>query len=246
MKLSRNFPGIIFVAMVITTIVTGCASSEMTTKRDLAEGFVSKPGRIIVYDFASSVNQIDDGSVINPYVQYRTKPQTLEQKAMGLKLGDLVAGHLVKDILALGMPAERANSLRPARVGDLIIKGEFISIEKGSRMKRMLIGFGAGANELKTHLMAYQVTSTDLHPLGDAEFKAEGGNMPGMAVPLIGSAAFGNVAVSAAISGGMNVAQEASPESLEGAAKRTADEITKELSRVFARKGWIPANKAAK
>ena len=246
MKLSRNFPGIILVAMVITAIVTGCASSEMTTKRDLAEGFVSKPGRIIVYDFASSVNQIDDGSVISPYVQQRTKPQTLEQKAMGLKLGDLVAGHLVKDILALGMPAERANSLRPARDGDLIIKGEFVSIDKGSRMKRMLIGFGAGANELKTHIMAYQVTSTDLYPLGDAEFKAEGGNMPGMAVPLIGAAAFGNVAVSAAISGGMNIAQESSPESLEGAAKRTADDITKELSRVFARKGWIPANKAAK
>ena len=246
MKLSRNFPVIFFVALVATTIVTGCASSEMTTKRDLAEGFVSKPGRIIVYNFASSVNQIDDGSVISPYVQQRTTPQTLEQKAMGLKLGDLVAGYLVKDILALGMPAERENSLRPARVGDLIIKGEFFSIEEGSRMKRMLIGFGAGANELKTHLMAYQVTATGLRRLGDAEFKAEGGNMPGMAVPLLGAAAFGNVAVSAAISGGMNVAQEVSPESLEGAAKRTADEIAKELSRVFARKGWIPANKAAK
>ncbi|MCK5189043.1 MAG: DUF4410 domain-containing protein, partial [Methylococcales bacterium] len=243
MKLSINF-SVVFVALVTMTIVTGCASSDMTTKRSLANGPVSKPGRILVYDFVASADQIDDGSVISPYVQERVTLQTAKQRALGLKLGDLVAGYLVKDILALGMPAERANSLRPARVDDLILKGEFFSIVEGSRMKRMLIGFGAGANELKTHIMAYQLTPTDLYPLGDAEFKAEGGNMPGMAVPLIGAAAFGNVAVSAAISGGMNIAQESSPESLEGAAKRTADEITKELSRVFARKGWIPANKA--
>ena len=246
MKLSRNFPVIFFVALLATTIVTGCASSEMTTKRNLAEGVVSKPGRILVYNFESSADQIDKGSVISPYVQQRAIPQTLEQRATGLKLGDLVAGHLVKDILALGMPAERENSLRPARDGDLIIKGEFFSIDKGSRVKRFLIGFGVGANELKTHVMAYQVTPTALHPLGDAEFKAAGGKMPGMAVPLIGGAIWGSLAISAAVSGGMNVAQEVSPESLEGAAKRTANEITKELSRVFARKGWIPADKAAK
>jgi len=246
MKLSRNFPVIFLVALVTTTIVTGCASSEMTTKRNLAGGAVSKPGRILVYDFASSANQIDDGSVISPYVQQRTTPQTIEQRAMGLKLGDLVAGYLVKDILALGMPAERDNSLRPVRNGDLIIKGEFFSIDKGSRMKRMLIGFGVGANELKTHVMAYQVTSTGLQRLGDAEFKAAGGKMPGMAVPLIGAAIGGTLAVTAAVSGGLNAAQEISPESLEGAAKRTAKEISKELSRVFARQGWIAADKAAK
>ena len=245
MKLSRNF-SVVFVALVIMAIVTGCASSEMTTKRKYAVGEVVKPGRILVYNFAASANKIDDGSVISPYVQQRTTPQTLEQRAMGMKLGDLVAGYLVKDIIALGMPAERENSLRPARVGDIIIKGEFFSIVEGSRVKRMLIGFGAGANELKTHMMGYQVTSSGLRPLGDAEFKAAGGKMPGMAVPLIGGAVAGSIAVSAAVSGGLNVMQEVSPESMEGAAKRTAKEISKELSRIFALNGWIPANKAAK
>ena len=245
MKLSINF-SVIFVALVTMTIVTGCASSGMTTKRNIANRPLSKPGRILVYDFVASADQIDDGSVISPYVQERVTLQTAKQRALGLKLGDLVAGYLVKDILALGMPAERANSLRPARVDDLILKGEFFSIVEGSRMKRMLIGFGAGANELKTHVMAYQVTPTGLERLGDAEFKAAGGKLPGMAVPLIGGAVTGGLALSAAISGGVNVAQEVSPESMEGAAKRTADEITKELSRVFARQGWIPANKAAK
>jgi hypothetical protein len=245
MKLSINF-SVVFVALVTMTIVTGCASSGMTTKRNLANRPLSKPGRILVYDFVASADQIDDGSAISPYVQQRTTPQTAKQRALGLKLGDLVAGHLVKGILALGMPAERENSLRPARVDDLIIKGEFFSIDEGSRMKRMLIGFGAGANELKTHVVAYQVTPTGLHRVGDAEFKAAGGEMPGMAVPLIGGAIAGGLVASAAVSGGLNVVQEVSPESMEGAAIRTADEITKELSRVFARQGWIPADKAAK
>ena len=63
---------------------------------------------------------------------------------LGRKLGTLVANELVKEILALGMPAERANPQWPARINDLIIKGEFVSIDEGDRWKRMIIGFGAG------------------------------------------------------------------------------------------------------
>ena len=127
--------------------------------------------------------------------------------------------------------------IETARLDDLIIKGELFSIEEGNRKKRMIIGFGAGANKLKTHVVGYQLTPSGLHQLAEGEFKAAGGKMPGIAVPVIGGAIASTAAVSAAVSGGLNVMQEVDPESLEGAAKRTAKEITKVVSRFFVRQG---------
>jgi hypothetical protein len=121
--------------------------------------------------------------------------------------------------------------------------GEFISIDKGSRAKRMLIGFGAGAGALQTHVVGYQFTDQGLRRLGDAVIETSGGKMPGMLVPVAGGAAAGRAARTAIIAGSLNVAQELGPESMNAAAKQTAKEIIRILSLVFVENGWIPAHK---
>jgi len=222
-----------------------CASSEMTARRrNVGDEQLPKPGRIIVYNFAATPGDIAADAAISGNYQRRATPQTLEQIQQGHKLGDIVARELVKEILKLGMPAERVKTGPSPGIGDLLIKGEFVSIDEGSRMKRMLIGFGAGAGELKTHVEGYQVTAQGPRYLGSGEIKAGGGKTPGMLVPVIGGAAAGRAGQSAVISGGMNVASELGPESMEAAAKRTAKLIAKELSKAFARQGWIPADMA--
>jgi len=158
---------------------------------------------------------------------------------LGRELGHQVASELVKEILNMGLPAERAGAGPPASVGNLLIGGEFISIDEGSRVKRMLIGFGAGASELKTLVEGYLVTKDGLKPLGSAEIKAAGGKMPGMLVPVVGGAIAGEAGRSAVISGTMNVVQEMGPESMNAAAKRTAKEIANVLQDAFRRRGWI-------
>jgi len=229
--------------MLITAcITTSCASSDLTARRQyVGDEPLPKPARIIVYDFAATPGDIPaDASISGNYKSYAT-PQTKEQIRLGRQLGDMVARELVKEILQLGMPAERAESGMPPGIGDLLIKGEFVSIDEGSRRKRMLIGFGAGAADLKTHVDGYQITAQGPRRLGTGEVKAGGGKMPGMLVPVAGGAMAGAAGRSAVVSGGMNISQEKGSESLEGAAKRTAQEIAKILSRAFARYGWIPA-----
>jgi hypothetical protein len=100
----------------------------------------------------------------------------------------------------------------------------------------MLNGFGAGAVELQTLVERYVVTITGLIPLGSTRIETVGGKMPGMLVPLGAGAAVGNVAKSAAISGAGNVLQEAGPEGLDGAEKRTA----KAIAKAYKERGWIP------
>ncbi len=120
-----------------------------------------------------------------------------------------------------------------------MIRGEFVSIDKGSRTKRMLIGFGAGAADLQTLVEGYVVTTTGLIPLSSTRIETAGGKMPGMLVPLGAGAATGNVARSAAISGTGNVLQEAGPEGLDGAAKRTAKAIANVIVKAYKERGWL-------
>ena len=42
----------------------------------------------------------------------------------------------------------------PARLNDIIIKGYLLSVQEGSATKRMALGFGAGASELRTAVKA--------------------------------------------------------------------------------------------
>jgi len=221
-------------------VVAGCASSKVTNLRSDNRGAIPRPERVLVHDFAATPDDVGGDAAIGGHYEYRSQPLTAEEIEIGRKLGADVAAQLVDEIRSVGLNAQRAaGSGFVPRNGDLLIKGEFVEIDEGSKMKRMLIGFGAGASELKTHVEAYTVTEQGPVRLGEASVKTEGGKMPGMLVPVGVGAAAGRAATSAAVSGGIAVAKELGPESMRAAAKRTAEEIMKILKQGFVRRGWI-------
>lgn len=225
--------------LIVAGITISCASTDVTASREHARGMqLQKPNRIIVYNFAATPDAIHADAVISGYYKKHDTPQTTEQIRVGRELGHIVAKELVKEIHKMGMPAEYAGKGPTPGIGDLLIKGAFVSMDEGSQLKRVLIGFGAGAGQLKTHVEGYQITAEGPRLLGRRAIEATGGKMPGLLVPVAGAASAGR-AGSAVIAGGMNVKKEMGPESLQGAAKRTAEEIAKVLSQKFAEQGWI-------
>ena len=226
------------VSMLALAALAGCASSDVSARRSyVGDEEIARPSRIIVHSFAATPDDIPANAAIAGRYDRRDTPQTAEEIALGRQLGDQVAVQLVKEIQDMGFPAELAGVGPRPQVGNLVIKGQFVSIDEGSRLKRMLIG-GAGA-ELKTFVEGYQVTANGLRPLGSAEVEAGGGRMPGMLVPVAGGAAAGTAATSVAVSGALNVGQEIKPESIEGAARRTAEEIAEVLEEAFEKRGWM-------
>jgi len=199
---------------------------------------LAKPARVFVYDFASTPAAVPSDSAIAGLYQQRTTPQTPEEIELGRRFGARVSARLIEELNKNEIAATAAATGPVPLPGDVVIRGEFISIDEGSRMKRMLIGFGAGAAELKTLVEGYVVTTTGLVPLGSAQVETAGGKMPGMLVPIGAGAAMGNVATSVAISGAANVLQEAGPEGLDAAAKRTAKEIAKVIVKAYEERGW--------
>jgi hypothetical protein len=220
--------------------LAGCASSGVAQRQSTAAAeAMARPGLVIVYDFVGTRDDLPSDSAIAGLVEPHPVPQTPEEVELGRRLGQLVAKHLVRNLNQAGIEAQPVASAPVPRIGDAVIRGEFIVIDEGSRVQRLFIGFGAGAADLRTLVEAHQVTATGLRPLGSAEIGAAGGRMPGVLLPIGLGAAFGNVAVSAAIAGISKIAQEAGPETIEAAARRTAGEISRLIIDAYKERGWL-------
>ena len=236
-----NRKTILAACLFTALLVVGCAGADVSNQQRnvAADAIILKPARAIVYDFASTPAGIPPDSAIAGLYRERTTPQTPDEIELGRRLGALVSARLVEELNKNGIAAFAAATGPVPHPGDAVIRGEFVTIDKGNRAKRMLIGFGAGSAKLETLVEGYVVTTGGLVPLGSAQIETSGGKKPGMLVPMGAGAAAGNVARSVAISGASNILQEGGSESLEGAAKRTAKEIAKVIVKAYKERGWL-------
>lgn len=220
-------------------LLAGCASSEITHRRsDAAQDLIPRPGRIIVYDIGASPGDVPPSAAITGHYNYRPTPQTAQEIQQGRKLGAQVSVGLVQEVLKMGMPAQRAGNGPPPQLGDVLITGQFITIDEGSRGKRVFIGFGKGGGTLSAHIAGYLLTPNGHRLLGTRDVATAGGRSPG----LVFSAAAGVATSSPAglvVNSALSVKKEKGSETLEGAAKRLTNEIAKELKIIFTRQGWI-------
>jgi hypothetical protein len=168
-----------------------------------------------------------------------TVAPTPEQREIGRELGAEIAEHLVVDLLNMGLSAVRTVGQPPPRVDDIVLRGYFISIDEGSATKRVLVGFGSGAAEIRVAVEGYQMTPQGLRLLGSGEARSGGSKTPGMVLPLGVLAATANP-IGLVIGGGAKLYGEATgSDTIERSAEQTADEISAQLREAAEKQGWI-------
>ncbi len=225
-------------AGLAAVMLTGCASTKVTNHQQFVTGKIARPGTIWVYDFAATAADLPAASTLAGQPDLDTTPQTPEQIAEGKKLGSEIAADLVAQINTLGMNAGLATADTKPQVNDLILRGYLLSVQEGSAAKRVAIGFGSGASELKTAVEGFQMTATGLRKLGSGTVEAGGSKTPGGAVGLAVFIATANP-VGLIVSTGTKVYGEASGKSeVTGRAKATAQEIADVLKKRFQEQGW--------
>jgi len=226
-------------ALLALIALVGCASTEVTDREIYPGRRLPRPKRILVYDFAASYADLPAWSAARYRDAAPDTPPTAEELATGRKLGVDVAAALVADIREMGLPAVRAGESEP-RLGDYALVGLFESIDEGSAIKRVVIGFGSGTAELKTQVEGYRMTEAGMHKLGSREVDAGGaGKTPGIVIPIIVTVATANpigLAVGGAVKAGGEVTGRST---IEGTARRTADALAEQLRGAFQRQGWI-------
>ena len=238
MKINCNLKLTSLAACVFAVLLaTGCASTEVTNREQLVTGQLPKPGTIWVYDFAATAADVPANSALAGE-DLDTTPQTAEQIAEGKKLGALIATELAAEINQMGMAAVASADAKP-QINDIVIRGYLLSVNEGSAVKRVAIGFGAGKSSLSTMVEGFQMTATGLRKLGVGDVNAGGNKSPGM---VLGAATFLATKNPAGliINAGAQTYEEASGSStVEGRAKASAKEIADVLKKRFQEQGWI-------
>jgi len=202
-------------------------------------GQLPRPGLVWVYDFAATPADMPADSVLAGQHSEHSTPQTAEQIATGRRLGSEIAVQLVEEIRGMGLPAKHALSGTKPQINDIVIRGHLLSVNEGDTNKRVSVGLGAGASELRTAVEGFQMTAQGLHKLGSGTVESGSGKTPGAAVGIASLLATNNPA-GLIVSTGMKMYGEKSGKStVEGRAMQTAQEIADALNKRFQKEGWI-------
>lgn len=213
----------------------GCAGARTTVTRDyLDTGSLPRPPVVLIHAFAVDPEDVVVDSLGPNFV--RGKGSTSKRSEVGHQVANALAEQIVAKLRERSIPAERADAAE-APLHALVVKGQFVSIDEGDRSKRMVIGFGAGAEKLQTQIQVYQVSETGLRRLRETTGTAHGDRMPGMAVPVGVGAAAGAVARSVVISGGMNIVQEVKG-GLDAATENLAEQFAERAETFYQERGW--------
>ncbi len=216
--------------------LAGCASVKVIDSENLVTEKLPRPNHILVYNFAAT--PADAPELAKQYAADDT-PQTAEQIQLGRQLGAQIASEVAAAFRAIGLPADAVPIGTPLEMNDIVFKGYLISVQEGSAAQRVTIGFGSGASELRTAVVALLMTPQGMQRLGYGTGVAGGKMTRGGAMGVAGLVATGNPA-GLIITSGMKAHGEVSGSStLEGRAKDTAKEIAGRLRPRFRQQGWI-------
>ena len=198
------------------------------------------PERILVYDFAVRSSEIppDSPAVDTLSAAIDDPHNTPQQLALAHEIAGVLAEELVDELKALGLPAMRWSGPAPQMTNGYSIEGEFLTIDEGSALARMIVGFGVGGSELRVLAQAYHITPTAKVLLSAVEVSAESSKKPGIAATLPVGAAISGVATATAVSTGVGVVTELNQGVRDGA-RDTAEAIVELMKRRMKEQGWI-------
>jgi Domain of unknown function (DUF4410) len=222
-------------------VMAGCARTSIQDRQVMATG-LPRPQLIVVHDFIVSPHEVTLDSGMRSRLQRLVTDSSGDQERLkaAQSVSHVLTEALVKEIGALGIPTVAAHAA-PATAGPgptASIHGQFLSIDAGNQTRRMFVGFGAGASEVRLLVQVFETMNQREQLVEDFYSTVKSSRKPGMG-PMAGAgAAMGHAASSAALSGGVGIMSERN-QTVQGDAQNVAKEIAKQIKDLFAREGWI-------
>lgn len=220
----------------------GCAGAQVTQQSSAAPISAGPPTAVVVYPFAVDASDVSLNSGIFQ-VAYRNMSGE-DQSAQQLQLAHQTAQNICVQVAAnLTQKGITATCLQRgvAPTGDnvLVLDGQFTDISEGNRLRRMVIGLGAGASKVDTVVQVIQKTPQGSSELLDFATSADSGYMPGAGITGPAGAAAGGAVAAASI--GVNIAA-AGVKNVTSATgylvNKTSDQIVQQMVNYYNRQGW--------
>ncbi len=164
----------VVLAAGVGLLIAGCQSpSSSNSSRTNAPNtaLVTNPKPIAVCDFSFDVADLrteqdsksgHEGPARRVMTNLRPG-ETPEQKAA--RLANLLSETIAKELATLKLPAMHQPKGAPWPASGLVVTGEFLQVDEGNRLKRAVVGFGAGASEALVQVEVFDLAQNRNKPI---------------------------------------------------------------------------------
>ena len=228
------------IALAVTTL--GCSGAQVTQQSSAAPIVNTRPGGVAIYPFAVSSADVSLNSSIfqKAYRNVTDENVTDQQAQIAHQTAQNICISVAAELTQKGITATcLRRGVRPIGSNVLILDGQFTDISEGNRLRRMVIGLGAGQSKLNTVAQVIQVTDSGSTEVMDFSTSADSGYMPGAGITGPAGAAAGGAAAAASL--GVNVAAggvKNYTSSTGHLADKTTEQIVGLVVGYYDRQGW--------
>ncbi len=179
-----------FVALALAAVLFACGGAKVTGTTAMAAPTVA-PTAVYVTNFdldASEIHQSGIGSRLNSI-----RPGIIGSGPLGIArtpkeqardLVETMAKSLVNDLRKDGIAAERLPPGAPLPTSGWLVRGAFLQVDAGNRLRRAVIGIGAGGTDIQAVTAIDQLSAGAPQPLYAVDTSAQSRKLPGAAVTL--------------------------------------------------------------
>jgi hypothetical protein len=228
--------------VLLAVAALGCAGAQVTQQSSSAPISTSPPTAVVVYPFAANASDVSLNSSIFQ-VAYRNMSdsnQTADQLQIARQTAQNICVQVAANLTQKGITTTcLQRGVPPTGNNVLVLDGEFTDISEGNRLRRMVIGLGAGASKVDTVVQVVQKTDQGSTEIIDFATSADSGYMPGAGITGPAGAAAGGAAAAASL--GINLAAggvKNVTSSTGYLVNKTTDQIVQQVVNYYNRQGW--------
>ena len=215
-------------------IVTGEAKVEIVSTYNGSET-LAKPEKVMIQDFTPVGDIImDESAAARLHRRLSLKHGSDEDSTPEVLTQQVQAAFsktLVEEFTKVNVQSERYfDSGGAPTAAVLIVEGEFIAIDEGNKSKRIMIGFGRGASDIKTHVVVSLFGKGNKTVVLEFNLNSASGKKPG-AVATMGA---GSLAVGAALGDAGD-----KKATVQADASRMAKAVAKQIEVFMITQKWI-------
>ena len=162
------------------TVVTGRAKLQLIYRYDTSKA-LPRPDRVVIQDFPTEGEVVMEKSrfhhhhhLLHPESDQDVSPDDLMQHVQ-----DSFAKAVIERLEKEKVKTERLVDVGTESGMELIIRGEVIGVNQGNARKRIMIGFGRGTSDIKTHVVLTLVANGRCTVLLDGNINSQSGKEPG-------------------------------------------------------------------
>lgn len=134
-------------------------------------GVAPKARPVVVHDFAYDAAQVksDPGPLpgLQGPAQLILQPRRSEEppQEKAARLARLLSETIAEELTARKIPTTRQPRGMPLPADGLVVDGEFLQVDEGNRLRRAMVGFGAGASEVLAQVSVFDLAQSRDQPI---------------------------------------------------------------------------------